>query len=132
MARRLKQIGLQFEGFLTSPLLRARQTANILHDVGLGDRPVIMSALAPAGSFREGLEYLTEWQRKYQGKDDARLVMVGHQPDLGNWAERLLWREIGDRLTLKKAGIIGIRLDQLQRPNPHHELFLLISPKWLI
>ncbi|AFY36539.1 phosphohistidine phosphatase, SixA [[Leptolyngbya] sp. PCC 7376] len=130
VAKRLRQIGVQFDEIVTSPLLRAQQTADILHEEKLGDRPISFPPLAPTGSFVEGLEWLKEWQNRHQ--EFANLVCVGHQPNLGNWAEQLLWGQMGDRLVVKKAGIIGIHLDRLTKPASCHELFLLTSPKWLI
>jgi phosphohistidine phosphatase len=60
------------------------------------------------------------------------LVFVGHQPDLGAWAEELIWGEPAEHLQLKKAGVIGIHLASLTNSHPENQLFLLTSPKWLL
>jgi phosphohistidine phosphatase len=56
---------------------------------------------------------------------------VGHQPDLTDWAEQLIWGEIREKLILKKAGIIGLSVPPLASPLGQCQLFLLTSPKWL-
>jgi phosphohistidine phosphatase len=129
VARRLQRLDLRFDGIWTSPLLRARQTANILAAMNLGDRPHFLPALAPGGSFTEGLDLLKTIQPQNAA---AKIMFVGHQPDLGIWAETLIWGEAKENLILKKAGLIGIQLGQLSRPQPDHQLFLLTSPKWLL
>jgi phosphohistidine phosphatase len=55
---------------------------------------------------------------------------VGHQPDLTDWAEQLIWGEIKEKLILKKAGIIGLSVPPIASPLGHSQLFLLTSPKW--
>ena len=130
VAQHLWQMDLSFEAIATSPYLRAKQTADILYSEKLGDRPITLPELKPDGSFQAGVKWLKTWQKKYSTK--TCLILVGHQPNLGHWAEQLLWGKIGDRLILKKAGLIGIHLDSLEKAIPNHELFLLTSPKWML
>lgn len=129
VARRLRQIGLRFDIILTSPFLRAQQTADILHEEGLGELPIPLPPLAPTGEFTRGMAWLQDWQQNHTTK--TNVVFVGHQPNLGQWAEQLLWGKVGDRLIVKKAGIIGIKLGNLSHSETNNELFLLTSPKWL-
>jgi phosphohistidine phosphatase len=129
VAKRLKNLGVSFEAILTSPYLRAQQTADILTAVGLGDRPQLFPPLAPDGSFTKAKQWLQEWQPK---QTNPSLVFVGHQPDLGAWAEELIWGEPAEHLQLKKAGVIGIHLASLTNSHPENQLFLLTSPKWLL
>lgn len=129
VAQRLGQLGLYFDGILTSPLLRARQTAEILFTENLGAPPQIFQELAPGGSLGSFLAWLEHWQ----AAPDAKLVLVGHQPDLGEWAEAIAFGQTGQHLVLKKAGIIGIRSGAARiQAHTNNELFLLTSPKWLL
>ncbi|MDY7012000.1 MAG: phosphohistidine phosphatase SixA [Cyanobacteriota bacterium] len=125
VARRLHAIGLRFDRILTSPLVRAQQTAQILQQAGLSSRLEEFAALAPDGDFRAGLECLSRYA-------DGTSAFVGHQPDLGNWAEMLLWESAEENLILKKAGLIGLRLPESGTPMGRSQLFLLTSPKWLL
>jgi len=63
------------ERLLTSPLARARQTAAILHRVGLPE-PIEESVLAPGRTVARVLAVL-------RAHDAQSIVMVGHEPDLG-------------------------------------------------
>lgn len=127
VAQRLCKIGLKLDLILTSPLVRARQTAEILQQVGLSARVEEFLPLAPEGDLQDWVN----WWLKYP-KQDGEIALVGHQPDLGNWAESLVWGETKSHLVLKKAGIIGLTLPSTGTPIANSELFLLTSPKWLL
>jgi phosphohistidine phosphatase len=126
IAKRLAQLGLDFDIIFTSPLVRARQTAEILQDVGLGNQIRECPALAPGGDIHAWISELAELT------NCQRLVLVGHQPDLGNWAEILVWGEAKGNITLKKAGVIGISLPQTDSPIGRSSLFWLTSPRLLL
>ncbi|NJL84222.1 MAG: phosphohistidine phosphatase SixA [Chloroflexaceae bacterium] len=127
VAARLKSLGLRFSTLLTSPLTRAKQTAEILQEAGLGQSQDF-SPLAPEGR----LEDWIEWYSQQAEESGGPIALVGHQPDLGNWAEKLVWGENNAKLILKKAGIIGIEFPADRPYLGHGQLFLLISPKWLL
>ena len=130
VAKQLRQKGLHFDLILTSPLVRARETAAILLDVGLSSQVEEFTSLAPDGDINTWVSWLKEWQQN--AKSDRCIALVGHQPDLGNWAETLVWGEAKEKLVLKKAGVIGLNIPETKIPIGHSELFLLISPKWLL
>ena len=128
VAEKLLDVGLKFDAILTSPLTRAYQTAEILQKAGLGQKIEPFSALKPDGNIEEWLKWQQQW---YLKNKDGKLALVGHQPDLGNWTELLVWGTIKEQLTLKKAGIIGLKLPPIGTPLCRSTLFLLTSPKWL-
>jgi phosphohistidine phosphatase len=68
----------------TSPLVRARQTAEIVATVCHCPEVVPLPALAPGGTGRAVLA----WLRAQPA--DAMLALVGHEPDLGQLAGWLL------------------------------------------
>jgi phosphohistidine phosphatase len=129
MAQKLVAIGLKFNLILTSPLVRAQQTAKILNKAGLSEKITEFDGLKPDGELETWLNW---WAKSgYNNKED-RLALVGHQPDLGNWAEILVWGSTQEKLIVKKAGVIGVRLPETINAIGNSELFLLTSPKWLI
>jgi phosphohistidine phosphatase len=131
VAERLGKLGIGFDEILTSPLIRARQTADILAAAQIGPQPRVEPALAPGGSLSAFLAWLAHWD----GSPEGRLVLVGHQPDLGEWAAAIAFGQSdhGNNLTLKKAGIIGIRSGAARiQIHTENQLFLLTSPKWLL
>ncbi len=127
VAQRLDDIGVRFDLILTSPLLRASQTAEILHNEGLTKQVEESSHLAPVGNIQDWLSWLAQWRNSDSEKD---LALVGHQPNLGNWTELLVWGKITGQIIVKKAGVIGINLPDKQTPIGNSELFLLTSPKY--
>jgi phosphohistidine phosphatase len=130
VAKKLKQIGIKLDLILTSPLVRAKQTAEICQKVGLTEKIVEFSALSPGGELTVWVNW---WHQSGYNNNENNLGLVGHQPDLANWAETLVWGKSQGKLLLKKAGIIGLRLPkQSENPLGKSELFLLTSPRWML
>jgi phosphohistidine phosphatase len=129
VAERLLAIGVKFDLILSSPLVRASQTAEILQQQGLSPTIKTYSPLQPDGEIEEWLQWLQEWQPKHP---DSTVALVGHQPDLGNWAEKLIWGTVKGQLVVKKSGVIGLSLPPIGTPIARSTLFLLTSPKWFI
>ncbi|MGB3404106.1 MAG: phosphohistidine phosphatase SixA [Microcoleaceae cyanobacterium] len=128
VAKRLYQFGIKFDRLLSSPLVRARQTAEILHESGLSSGVEEFSALSPEGKIQDWLNWYEQTDRIV----NKSIALVGHQPDLGNWAEILVWGEAREVLVVKKAGIIGITLPERGCLIANSELFWLTPPKFLL
>ena len=128
IAQRLYELEIQFDLILTSSLLRAQQTAQILQTVGLSSQIEESAALAPSGDFGHWLEWYKQWQET----GNRNLALVGHQPDLGHWAETLLWGRSQDALIVKKAGIIGLLLPETGSPVGRSQMFWLTAPKFFL
>jgi phosphohistidine phosphatase len=128
VAKRLREFGLHFDLLLTSPLVRAQQTAEILEDVGLTAQLQQADFLAPGGSIAAWVNWLVAWQPP----EKASLAIVGHEPDLSTWAEQLLWGEVRGVLELKKTGVIGLKLLDHSAPIAHSVLFWLTPPRFLL
>jgi phosphohistidine phosphatase len=126
VALRLVACGLTCDRLLTSPLIRAQQTAQILVDAGFAADMQVLPALAPAGSLPDWLA----WLRSASGL--TAIALVGHEPDLSTWAETLLWGAPRGNLLLKKAGIIGLTLPEQDDPVGHSSLFWLTPPRLFI
>jgi phosphohistidine phosphatase len=128
VAQRLQELGIHFDQVLTSPLVRARQTAEILRGAGLTSELQEFQGLAPGGCFADWLLWLQDSSLAH----GQSLGLVGHQPDLSQWAEILLWGEARGVLILKKAGIIGITLPAQEAPVGNSQLFWLTPPRLLL
>lgn len=88
---------------LTSPLIRAVQTADILAEAIAFKGPLqVETELAP-GFSRESLTRLLE-----RHATASEIVLVGHQPDFGYTVANLLSLEVP--LPLKKGEIITVKL----------------------
>lgn len=129
VAQRLSKMAIKFDVILTSPLVRARQTAEILQGVSLTEKIIELNCLAPRGILED---FMTWWCHSSYNQKTSSVALVGHQPNLCNWAETLIWGDFQDKLILKKAGIIGINLCFDKTLIGSGELFLLTSPKWFL
>ena len=118
--RGLARIGVSIEVVLTSPLVRARQTADIVA-AGLDPRPsiVIIDSLAPTGSYAAVVKDLEKHSRK------CRLALVGHEPMIGELAARL----IGSRhpIEFKKGAVCRMDIENLPPAGPG-DLRWLLTP----
>lgn len=115
---------LSFDRILTSPLLRAQQTAQVIAEVfHAEDRIAEIPELAPEGSVQKLLSSLAA----YRGA--KCLLLVGHQPLLGHTALFLLSGGNGVEMDLKKGGICCIEVDDL--PPKKAVLRWLLTPKQL-
>ncbi|MEM9568513.1 MAG: phosphohistidine phosphatase SixA [Cyanobacteria bacterium P01_E01_bin.34] len=99
IAQWLKQRWQHWDVLLSSPLVRACQTAEIVREAGLVSDVEVLDALAPGGSFQE----LVTWKSVRQDADTV--AIVGHQPDLVDWIELSVWGQTCGRIQLKKAGV---------------------------
>jgi phosphohistidine phosphatase len=127
VAKRLHELGLRFDLILTSPLVRATQTAEILQSSKLSKKLEITDCLAPGGNIHDWLSWLDTWKAP-----DKTLCLVGHEPDLSAWAEQLIWGDVRGKLILKKAGAIGLLLPNTDKPIGSSQLFWLSPPRFLL
>lgn len=126
VAEKLFELGIQFDLIQTSPLVRARQTAEILMEAGLSQQLEEATCLAD-DHLEEWLAWFNSQPGKYQ-----QLALVGHEPSLSQWAETLMSGTVQGRVQLKKAGIIGLSLPDQGSPIGQSVLFWLTPPKFLL
>jgi phosphohistidine phosphatase len=119
----LRQLGVTFDVVLTSPLVRTRQTAEILADAFDPAPPIIdIDALAPGSSPASALAELEKHGRK------GGLAIVGHEPGIGELASRLLG--LRHAIEFKKGAVCRIDVDTLPPTSPGALRFFL-TPKVL-
>ncbi len=130
VALSLQEKGWEFDLVLSSPLVRARQTAQILLESGLSGALEIHPSLLPEGSLEDWLQWLTSYRST--NSTTERLVLVGHEPNLSQWAEMLVFGQAFDRIHLKKAGVIALQAPDTKDLIGKCELLWLIPPKcWI-
>lgn len=109
-ARGLAVLGVAFDQVLTSPLVRARQTADVLAPE-LGSAPIAnVASLAPGGKYADLLDDLTRYARR------EAIALVGHEPDMGELARRLLG--LRGAVSFKKGAVCCIEIDALPPTRP--------------
>ncbi|MFM7791180.1 MAG: phosphohistidine phosphatase SixA, partial [Microcystis panniformis] len=120
---------VKFDLILTSPLVRAVQTAEILQKAGLSSKIEQFNPLSPNGNIQDWVQW---WQKSDYQREENAIALVGHEPDLGYWTEMLVWGKFQGKLSVKKAGIIGLEVPNQENPLGKCQLFWLTAPKLLL
>lgn len=122
IAHALHRLGVAPNVVLTSPLVRAAQTAEIVS-------PVLGVSVETADELQPGCG-LDDLQRLLSRYEHESIMLVGHQPDFASLAARLV--NADERgIVLKKAGLIRVEVDG--RPQAGRgRLSALLTPKMLM
>ena len=105
-ARGLRRIVPSVDVLLSSPLVRAWQTAELLASVAHWPAPKRFNALAPGHLPDQVLDALAPYS------NSGSLGLVGHEPDLSELAAYLIGSRDGEaRLEMKKGGAAQISFD---------------------
>lgn len=122
----LRQLALDLDVILSSPYVRARDTAKILakgfdmtQDIAFSDN------LIPPGNFEN---LVSEIREKY---DVANLALVGHEPMLSSLISWLATGNTDMRVTLKKGGVAYLTADNLYQDG-HATLEWLLTPSLIV
>ncbi len=118
-AKLLEQATLLPEVVLTSPLVRARQTAEAFCAAAGMPGPIVQGWLACGMAPEQGLRELAAFM------DFSSVAIVGHEPDFSMFAEWILGFSCGN-LEVKKAALVGITIEPPARTGT---LRFLIPPK---
>ena len=120
-ASAIASLGLHLELIVTSPYVRALQTADfVARALGLAGSPVIDDRLSP-GFSRDGLAQVLAAH-----SDRAALMLVGHDPD---FCETISACTGGGRVECKKGSLVRVGFDD--PANLRGVLRWLIPPKLL-
>ena len=119
----LENLDVAFDHIITSPLVRTKQTAEIFAQ-HLPSKPSMSTSdsLAPAGSPAGVVQDVVKHARK------GRIALVGHEPNLGELAARLIGAKTP--IEFKKGGICRIDFEALP-PKGTGQLRWFVTPKML-
>ncbi len=127
----IKKLEIKFNVILTSPLLRARQTAEAVAEVlDLQHRVKILESLAPGRAFIEGEGQNAEIFLELGSYQFDKALLVGHMPDLSELASYLLTGNRNLNIEFKKGTICAIEVTSLPPRGPGL-LCWQMSPKQL-
>ncbi len=118
-AKAIERLGLGLNAILSSPLVRARQTAEAVAE-RLNMDVIEEPALAPGFDVERLRDVL------HRHPDAGALMLVGHEPDFSRTIAQLIG---GGRVAMKKGGLARVDLDSLDPPGG--ELVWLLAPKTL-
>ena len=105
VVRRMKELELKFDLILSSPLARARQTAEIAASVlGCRNKLKFSANLAPEGNKKDLLREIGR---------HASVLLVGHEPYLSELISTLLSGGPALAIELKKGGLCKMAVTRL-------------------
>jgi phosphohistidine phosphatase len=110
LAHALRQMEISIDAMLSSPLTRARQTAEIIaHGLRMqGKKLELTEHLAPSGSMQHLVEQLNAISPA-----PGSVLLVGHEPYLSGLVSLLCTGGPGLSLVLKKGGLCRLDADVL-------------------
>jgi len=102
----LCELDVAVDEVFTSPLIRAKQTADVLA-AGISGKPSVklLDALAPGHTSAQVMSQLAKAAKR------RRIVLVGHEPDLGELSAHLLGAQRA--VPFKKGGVCRIDVESL-------------------
>ena len=123
----LKKLGVQLDLILTSPLVRAVETAEILAgSLGINRKEIRQTPALEPGAV---VDQLFAEIKNEAGSES--IAIVGHQPDLGHLISRIVQIDDGVlSVQLKKGGICCINVRETV-PTLRGDLMWLLTPKQL-
>jgi phosphohistidine phosphatase len=124
-AKALQALGIEPDVILTSPLVRAKQTAEIVaRRLGLKKRLIETDALAPGCELNRLAKLLDEH------RSANSLLLVGHEPDFSTLVAELIGTK-PSAVELKKGGLALVELKPPVRRGGG-VLHWLVAPKLLL
>lgn len=126
IAGSLLQLRVGFDKIVTSPLKRAKESAEILAKVYEKQSPKleIWEELRPEGSKSELLLRLSKQ------KQDSDVLLVGHEPYLSSLIGEIISGNSSARILVKKGGVAKVQIVSFS-PKVTGELRWLLTPRHL-
>jgi phosphohistidine phosphatase len=126
VAQWMKAKKFRFDIIATSPLQRARETAEIVAAVlGQKDRLAHWNDLAPGG------DPDTVCYNASQQGTDAAVLIVGHEPGLSMLISKIVWGDGNGSIVVSKGGLAKIRNFSFDT-RPSGDLQWLLTPKQIL
>lgn len=113
ISKGLKRLDVAVDWIVSSPLVRAVETAEIIAAALLAEGQLEQSeTLSPGGSAEALIAHLAKHPHR------RRVLVVGHEPDLSDLAARLMGAGRHVNLAFKKGGCCLIRFEEFPPRSP--------------
>ena len=110
IASGLRHMQIEFDLILSSPHVRARQTAEILaKSYSISDRLVLTPALLPEAPASQIINEINDKYSRFEN-----VVLIGHQPYLNTLISMLISGDPTLSITLKKGGFCRLSSEHLR------------------
>ena len=124
IAKSMKALELSFDLILSSPYLRARQTAEIVASAFRADQKLVLAEELTPGASAKGLIH----RINSLNPTPENLLLVGHEPSLSQLISLWVAGDPYSSITLKKGGLCRLAVEALQ-PGRCATLEWLLTPK---
>ena len=123
IAESMKKMNLEFDKIASSPLARTQETAEIVSRVyKMSGKPELWDELRPEAN------RLDLYRRLSKMKQDADLLLVGHDPFMTTVIGEIISGGLNVKISLKKGGLARVQIDSFT-PKAAGELRWLLTPK---
>lgn len=123
-AKLLKQLGVTLDLVLSSPMVRARQTAEIVvEELGSGATIELTEELKYGGSFAAILDMIASHE------SPEEVLVTGHMPDIGSLVGFLAWNQRECGIRMRTAGVCRIDLPGDRIAPGFGDIRWLLPPK---
>jgi len=127
VAIRLRDFVEDIDVLISSPLVRARQTAEILSQIYFDLEIIEAAELVPQSPPQAFVKWLRVHGRSYK-----KIAIVGHEPHLSNLASYLLSGEEGSFIDLRKSGVLCLEIEDFATTEPgSSQLVFSVPPRML-
>ena len=110
VAEALMRMEISFDAIFSSPLIRAQQTADVLsNEMKFKGKVQFTEHLSPGGGAKELVHLL-----QHHSGSTKEILIVGHEPDLGQLAATLLSGGDGLTIVFKKGGVAKLAVEHLR------------------
>ena len=128
VAEWLKNLGVEFDAVITSPLKRAYQTASIVAKIfNIENNLMKWDELQPEGN---RIELYRKLSTEEVFKQESAVLVVGHEPYLSSLISEIISEtNASSHVVLKKAGLAKISVTSHYAQTMKGELDWLLTPK---
>ena len=123
LAKFLKQTGIEFDAAHTSPLVRARETAEIILLASAGHKKSPKLEVVDAMTNHTSSAAFQTWLERLPTA--RHVLLVGHEPTISERVRRLLGMIRPDAFEMPKGGLACLETEDRR----HAVLKLFVSPK---
>jgi len=123
VARALKGLGVRADVVVSSPLVRAKQTADIINSE-VGGEMATTDSLSPGVTNASVYKFLKKFDKAQE------IFLVGHEPDMGELVKDIIGAGFEFTLPFEKAAVCCIEAADLPATMPG-TLKWLVTPKIL-
>lgn len=125
VCKAIRGLDISFGQILSSPFLRARQTADIVaSELNLRNTLRFLDELKPGGDFTALIRRINLLRPAPEN-----ILLVGHEPDLSHLISQLISGQGEALVDLKKGGLAKLEIAARLRPTRCASLSWLLTPK---